>query len=104
MDETPWAQLASLALFKLFNDWQAQGHVLPPELLKPLELPVTNLNLSQSSMDSETEEVSVESVHDDPQFQCFFHLALGSRATASGQSGQNESRWAANEASGSAVE
>merc|ERR1711862_96096 len=23
-DETPWLQLASLALFKLFNDWQAQ--------------------------------------------------------------------------------
>lgn len=34
-DETPWAQLASLALFKLFNDWQAQGYQLPQELLKP---------------------------------------------------------------------
>ncbi len=34
-DETPWAQLASLALFKLFNDWQAQGYDIPAELLKP---------------------------------------------------------------------
>jgi len=33
-DETPWASLASLALFKLFNDWQAQGYVLPPDLNK----------------------------------------------------------------------
>ena len=33
-DETPWAQLASLALFKLFNDWQAQGYAVPPELLR----------------------------------------------------------------------
>ena len=33
-DETPWLQLASLALFKLFNDWQAQGYVIPSELLK----------------------------------------------------------------------
>ena len=24
--ETPWVSLASLALFKLFNDWQAQVH------------------------------------------------------------------------------
>ena len=29
-DETPWAQLASLALFKLFNDWQAQGYQVWP--------------------------------------------------------------------------
>ena len=33
-DETPWAQLASLALFKLFNDWQAQGFAIPAELFK----------------------------------------------------------------------
>ena len=25
--ETPWVSLASLALFKLFNDWQAQGPI-----------------------------------------------------------------------------
>jgi len=33
-DETPWAQLASLALFKLFNDWQAQGYQIPSDLWK----------------------------------------------------------------------
>lgn len=33
-DETPWLQLASLAMFKLFNDWQAQGYIIPSELLK----------------------------------------------------------------------
>lgn len=31
-DDTPWAQLASLALFKLFTDWQAQGKPVPNEL------------------------------------------------------------------------
>ena len=33
-DETPWAQLASLALFKMFNDWQSNGFIIPAELLK----------------------------------------------------------------------
>jgi len=32
--ETPWTALASLAMFKLFNDWQAQGYTLPSELVK----------------------------------------------------------------------
>ena len=32
-DPTPWTALASLGLFKLFNDWQSQGVQLPPELL-----------------------------------------------------------------------
>jgi len=32
-DETPWANLASLAIYKLFNDWQAQGFDVPPELM-----------------------------------------------------------------------
>jgi len=32
--ETPWSSLASLAMFKLFNDWQAQGYHLPPELVR----------------------------------------------------------------------
>jgi len=36
-DETPWAQLASLSLFKLFNDWQAQGYQIPVELWKAPE-------------------------------------------------------------------
>merc|ERR1711936_657950 len=32
--ETPWVSLASLALFKLFNDWQAQGYQLPPGIFR----------------------------------------------------------------------
>ena len=36
-DETPWAQLASLSLFKLFNDWQAQGYQIPVDLWKAPE-------------------------------------------------------------------
>eukprot|EP00096_Caligus_rogercresseyi_P009461 TRINITY_DN321_c0_g2_i1.p1 TRINITY_DN321_c0_g2~~TRINITY_DN321_c0_g2_i1.p1 ORF type:complete len:298 (-),score=105.85 TRINITY_DN321_c0_g2_i1:287-1180(-) len=34
-DETPWAQLSSFALFKLFNDWQVRGFDVPKELLRP---------------------------------------------------------------------
>ena len=40
-DETPWAQLASLALFKLFNDWQAQGFAIPAELFKGTAHPLS---------------------------------------------------------------
>jgi dsRNA-specific ribonuclease len=32
--DTPWVSLASLALFKLFNDWQSQGYEIPVEMLK----------------------------------------------------------------------
>ncbi len=32
-ETTPWIAIASLGLFKLFNDWQAQGVQLPVELL-----------------------------------------------------------------------
>jgi len=32
--DTPWVSLASLALYKLFNDWQAQGYVIPPGMIK----------------------------------------------------------------------
>lgn len=31
-DHTPWPQIASLALYKLYNDWQSQGYTLPQEL------------------------------------------------------------------------
>ena len=31
-DNTPWPQLASLALYKLFTDWQSQGYSIPREL------------------------------------------------------------------------
>jgi len=32
--ETPWTSLASVALFKMFNDWQAQGAEVPVALMK----------------------------------------------------------------------
>jgi len=31
-DNCPWTMIASLALYKLYNSWQAQGYTLPPEL------------------------------------------------------------------------
>ena len=37
--DTPWSALASLAMFKLFNDWQSQGYNLPPELMKGVAAP-----------------------------------------------------------------
>jgi len=41
-DTTPWGALASLALFKLFNDWQSSGFSLPTELCtKELESKVS---------------------------------------------------------------
>lgn len=32
-EETPWTALARVALFKMFNDWQAKGTQVPPELI-----------------------------------------------------------------------
>ena len=29
---TPWGALASLALFKLFTDWQASGYPIPVDM------------------------------------------------------------------------
>merc|ERR1712158_191502 len=49
-DETPWLQLASLALFKLFNDWQAQGFVIPAELLKNPNDPNNPTNIPQQDV------------------------------------------------------
>jgi len=31
-DHCPWPQIASLALYKLYHDWQSQGYELPREL------------------------------------------------------------------------
>merc|ERR1712203_612204 len=42
--ETPWVSLASLALFKLFNDWQAQGYQLPPGIFRPSGSSTANPN------------------------------------------------------------
>jgi len=33
-EETPWTALASIALFKLFNDWQSQGVDVPADLMR----------------------------------------------------------------------
>ena len=35
----PWTALASLALFKMLNDWQVQGAVLPQELMNGKDSP-----------------------------------------------------------------
>ena len=32
-DSTPWGALASLALFKLFTDWQASGYPIPTDMV-----------------------------------------------------------------------
>jgi len=32
-DNAPWRALASLGLFKLFNDWQSQGYILPQQFM-----------------------------------------------------------------------
>ena len=52
-DETPWGALASLAIFKLFNDWQSQGCVLPPDVLN-----VPTANMARSFMAQAAQQVS----------------------------------------------
>jgi len=44
--ETPWVSLASLALFKMFNDWQSQGFQVPIDMIKgpALGQPATGTN------------------------------------------------------------
>lgn len=42
-DDTPWAQLASLALFKLFSDWQCQGKTVPNVLCTGPQKPAKKL-------------------------------------------------------------
>jgi len=49
-EETPWTALASVALFKLFNDWQAQGVTVPSELMKS-KSPAVILNTQEESDD-----------------------------------------------------
>merc|ERR1719319_1878862 len=48
-DNCPWAAIASLALHKLYTDWQAQGYTVPPELTSP---PDSHLLLEHSSSSS----------------------------------------------------
>ena len=56
VDETPWAQLASLALFKLFNDWQAQGYQVPTELLRAPDN-FNNQGTAPLNMDADFDQV-----------------------------------------------
>jgi len=54
-EETPWTALASVALFKLFNDWQAQGVAVPVELMKS-KSPAVLLNEQDDPMDGGKKE------------------------------------------------
>jgi len=58
-EETPWTALASIALFKLFNDWQSQGVVLPAELMRKSGQ-VTAINASQDDPMTGTGEMKSE--------------------------------------------
>ena len=48
--ETPWSALASLAMFKMFNDWQSQGFTVPPELMAGSSVPMTQRQPHQQHM------------------------------------------------------
>lgn len=50
-EETPWSALASVALFKMFNDWQAQGAVIPPELMKCVPKAAANIEQQAALME-----------------------------------------------------
>lgn len=47
-DNAPWKALASLGLFKLFNDWQSQGYSLPKQFMSnPATVPKSMSNVQQ---------------------------------------------------------
>jgi len=50
LDNAPWAALASLGLFKLFNDWQSRGFAIP--MMNPPSATANNPN-PQSSKEKE---------------------------------------------------
>jgi len=55
-DNAPWRAMASLGLFKLFNDWQAQGYTLPPQFMStpsPAPSPPTHTETTGSSPQSD---------------------------------------------------
>jgi len=56
-EETPWTALASVALFKMFNDWQAQGAVIPPELMKCVPRAAGNIEQAAAAL---VEDVKME--------------------------------------------
>ena len=51
----PWTAIASLGLFKLFNDWQAQGIQLPAELMG-----ATKRSLGANAPYSESDDTAME--------------------------------------------
>jgi len=52
-DNAPWRALASLGLFKLFNDWQSQGFNIPDQFMATPS-PVPNLSrMEESSVQSD---------------------------------------------------
>jgi len=61
-EETPWTALASIALFKLFNDWQSQGVQVPQEMMrgsKPGVMAPVSFPIKEE--DSEMKDLSAES-------------------------------------------
>lgn len=54
--DTPWSALASLAMFKLFNDWQSQGFVLPPGLVSGGIFHQQNQNVATDHQNMEDEK------------------------------------------------
>merc|ERR1719357_736950 len=53
--ETPWVSLASLALFKLFNDWQAQGYVVPAGMMRGNQFNTPEPVVDMKGEDGETQ-------------------------------------------------
>jgi len=48
-DNAPWKALASLGLFKLFNDWQSQGYSLPQQFMSTPSTVPKSMGVSQLS-------------------------------------------------------
>merc|ERR1719309_311555 len=53
--DTPWVSLASLALFKLFNDWQAQGYVVPAGMMRGNQFNTPEPVVDMKGEDGETQ-------------------------------------------------
>eukprot|EP00088_Acartia_fossae_P018463 TRINITY_DN2067_c0_g1_i1.p1 TRINITY_DN2067_c0_g1~~TRINITY_DN2067_c0_g1_i1.p1 ORF type:complete len:362 (+),score=120.53 TRINITY_DN2067_c0_g1_i1:102-1088(+) len=52
-EHKPWTALASVALFKMFNDWAAQGALVPPELMKTVAPPANNAAAAAGAMEAD---------------------------------------------------
>jgi len=65
--DTPWVSLASLALFKMFNDWQAQGFQIPVEMMK--DGAVHQLGLSTTKAAVQQQQQQQQQQHQQQQQQ-----------------------------------